>query len=141
MACRPRRAGGRRGSRRRGGRRARRLPRGPRRAAASHAPAFGFATGLDVVDLGGITDPTIARRPGGHVDKAIDPGVLLERDPDTIVLSSRLPPAVDDQGRLRRFAGHPVEARVAAMPWVRARMRVTRVQRYSSGLWYVVLSR
>lgn len=102
---------------------------------------LGFATGLDVVDLGGITDPTIARRPGGHVDKAIDPGVLLERDPDTIVLSSRLPPAVDDQGRLRRFAGHPVEARVAAMPWVRARMRVTRVQRYSSGLWYVVLSR
>ncbi len=112
-----------------------------RRVALVDVGYLGFTTGLDVVDLGGITDPSIARRPGGHVDKAIDPGMLLARDPDAIVLSSRVEPVVDDRGRLRRFAGHPVEARVAAMPWVRARMRVTRVQPYAPGRWYVVLSR
>ncbi|MCB9591703.1 MAG: hypothetical protein H6719_03120 [Sandaracinaceae bacterium] len=102
---------------------------------------LGFASDRDLVDLGGITDPVIGRLAGGHVDKAIDPGLLLERDPDTIVLCSRIPPVVDEQGHLQRFAGHPVEGRVAAMPWVRAQMRVTRVEPYAPGVWYVVLSR
>ncbi len=112
-----------------------------RRVALVDVGYLGFATGLDVIDLGGVTDPAIAALPGGHVDKVIDPGALLARGPDTLVLHSRIEPRVDAQGRLRRFAGHPVEARVAAMPWVAARLRVTRVQPYAPGIWYVVLSR
>jgi len=100
-----------------------------------------YAADLDVVDLGGITDPAIGRMRGGHADKAIDPGLLLARDPDAIVLSSRAPPRIDDRGRLRGFAGLPVERRVAAMPWVEARLRVRRVQPYGPGRFYIVLSR
>lgn len=100
-----------------------------------------YTAELDVVDLGGITDPTIGRLPGGHVDKAIDPGALLDREPDAIVLGSRAPPRVDDQGRLRGFWGHPVEHRVAQMGWVRAQLRVVRVQRYGPERHYVVLAR
>lgn len=112
-----------------------------RRVALVDVGYLGFATGLGVIDLGGVTDPAIAALPGGHVDKVIDPGVLLARDPDAVVLHSRIEPRVDARGRLRRFAGHPVEARVAAMPWVAAQLRVTRVQAYAPGVWYVVLSR
>ncbi|MBX3268935.1 MAG: hypothetical protein KF729_01665 [Sandaracinaceae bacterium] len=112
-----------------------------RRVALLDVGYVGFATGLDVVDLGGITDPRIARLPGGHADKAIDPGELAARDPDALVLSSRIAPVVGADGRLRRFAGHPVEARVAAFAWVRESMRVTYVAPYGPRSYYVVLSR
>lgn len=99
-----------------------------------------FESGLDVVDLGGITDPSIARLPGGHVDKRIDSGILYERAPDLIVLHSSVQPTVDDAGRLRAFAGHPVERRVSEMGWVRAGWRVARVVRYSPSTWYILLT-
>ena len=102
---------------------------------------LGFHSGLDVVDLGGVTDPVVARRPGGHLDKDIDPGWLVTQDPDLIVLHSSRPPVVGPDGSLEAFAGYPVELCVATDPWVRAHFRVARVLRYHSDYWYVVLAR
>lgn len=99
-----------------------------------------FASGVDVVDLGGITDPAIGRLPGGHAAKAIDPGVLAARAPDVIVLHSTLPPRVE-RGRLTGLAGHPVERRVAEMAWVRRELQVVRTVRYAPAYLYVVLAR
>jgi hypothetical protein len=96
---------------------------------------------VDVIDLGGVTDPSIGALPGGHLDKRIDPGVLRARSPDTIVLHSSVPPRVDEQRRLRWLAAYPVEERVARMPWVIAELRVARVVRYSPEYVYVVLRR
>ncbi|RZO51712.1 MAG: hypothetical protein EVA89_33115 [Sandaracinaceae bacterium] len=100
-----------------------------------------YRSGVEVVDLGGITDPDVAYLPGGHAAKELDVGWLAARDPDTIVLSSRAPPRVDEAGRLLAFAGHPVEHRVASTAWFRARYRVVRVVPYSSSTTYVVLAR
>jgi hypothetical protein len=99
-----------------------------------------YRSGLEVVDLGGITDPTIGTLPGGHAAKAVDPGLLQARDPRLIVLHSTRPPRVED-GRLRALWGHPVEQRVARMAWVRSRFVVDRVVRYAPGYHYVVLRR
>ncbi len=99
-----------------------------------------YASGVEAVDLGGVTDPAIGRLPGGHADKRLDPGLLAARAPDAVVLHSTAPPRVDDEGRLRGLAGHPVERRVAETPWVRERMRVVEVVRYAPAYWYVVLA-
>ena len=93
------------------------------------------------IDLGGITDPAVAHRPGGHVAKAIDPGWLAAADPDAILLHATAAPRVDDDGRLVALAGHPVERRVARFPWVRTRFRVREVVRYAPGYFYVLLVR
>lgn len=102
---------------------------------------LGWRSGLEVVDLGGITDPEVARAPGGHVAKALDVGWLAARDPDLFVLSSRIAPRVSEDGQLVSFFGHPVEHRVARTAWFRARYRVARVVRYSPSTTYVVLAR
>jgi hypothetical protein len=89
-----------------------------------------YAADLDVVDLGGVTDPAIARLPGGHADKRIDPGFLRTRAPDTIVLF-----VVDGRPQ------HPVERRVASMAWVASEMSVVHRQPYGPFATYVVLRR
>jgi hypothetical protein len=98
-----------------------------------------YLGGFDVVDLGGVTDPDVARRPGGHLDKTIDPAWLAERAPDAIVLHAATPPRVSASGELLSLAGYPIERRVAAMPWVRAQFRVARVVEYAPGYVYVVM--
>jgi len=98
-----------------------------------------WAGGFDVVDLGGITEDGVARRPGPHLGKRIDAAWLLARAPDALVLHAAVPPEVAPDGTLRTLAGYPVERRVAAMPWVRARFRVARVMPYAPGYVYVVL--
>jgi hypothetical protein len=100
---------------------------------------LGWASGVRVIDLGGITDAEVARRAGGHLSKEIDAGWLAMREPDTIVLHAAAEPEVGPEGSLRRLASSPVEMRVAAMPWVRANFRVERVVAYAPGYWYVVL--
>lgn len=48
---------------------------------------LGFWTDLELVDLAGLTDPVIARLPGGHLEKPIDPEYLFDvRHPDVIVV-------------------------------------------------------
>ncbi|GAB5548653.1 MAG: hypothetical protein SangKO_084130 [Sandaracinaceae bacterium] len=117
------------------------LERHSRRVALVDVGFLAYRSGVEVVDLGGITDPAVAYLPGGHAAKELDVGWLAARDPDTIVLSSRAPPRVDEAGRLLAFAGHPVEHRVASTAWFRARYRVVRVVPYSSSTTYVVLAR
>jgi hypothetical protein len=99
-----------------------------------------YRSGVEVVDLGGITDPAIGTLPGGHADKRIDPGLLRARDPRALVLHSTRPPRIEG-GRLRALWGHPVERRVARMPWVQAHFRVAQVVTYAPGYHYVVLVR
>ncbi len=98
------------------------------------------ASGVEVVDLGGLTDPVVALAPGGHLSKHIDAGYLASRDPDALVLHAAVAPRVDAEGRLVTLVGYPVERRVASMPWVRARFRVARVVRYAPDYFYVVLT-
>ena len=100
-----------------------------------------WASGVRVIDLSGLTDGAVARAPGAHLDKEIDPGWLAARAPDLIVLHASLPPPVDDDGNLTALAGFAVERRIAAMPWVRAHYRVARVVEYAPQYHYVVLAR
>lgn len=99
-----------------------------------------WASGVEVIDLAGLTDPQVARAQGGHVAKRIDPGWLAAREPDAIVLHSAVEPRVDAEGRLETLAGFPVERAVAAMPWVREQYAVERVVRYAPEYFYVVLT-
>ena len=102
---------------------------------------LGWASGLEVVDLGGVTDRAIADRPGDHLAKEIDPGYLQARDPDLLVLHSRTPPAIDEDGRLQSLAGFPVERALARRPWLQSRYRAERVFPWGADHYYVVLHR
>jgi hypothetical protein len=102
---------------------------------------LGYASGAEVVDLGGLTDPRIARMPGGHLQKRIDPAYFRQRNPSAIVLHSRSAPVLAADGRLAAFDGYPVERRIAALPFVREQFRVQSVVRYAPGYHYVVLAR
>jgi hypothetical protein len=102
---------------------------------------LGYESGVEVIDLAGLTDARIAAMPGGHLSKQIDAAYLERRAPDAIVLHSATAPTVDDEGKLRRFSGFEVEHRVAAMPFVRDHFRVDRVTRYAPHYYYIVLLR
>lgn len=99
-----------------------------------------WASGVAVVDLGGITEPRVAYAPGAHLAKRVDEAWLRARSPDVIVLHADAPPGVGD-GTLRALAGWPVERRVAMFRFVRQRYRVARVVRYADAYWYVALVR
>lgn len=100
-----------------------------------------WASGVRVFDLAGLTDPAVARAPGGHLDKRFDIGLLAAADPDAIVLHSSRPVRVGPHGDLTRLAGYPVERRLAADPWVRRSYRVVRIVHYAPGYDYVVLAK
>ena len=57
-----------------------------RRVAALDIGWIGAATEADVVDLAGLTDPSIAVLPGGHTSKRVDSMLLLSREPDALLL-------------------------------------------------------
>jgi hypothetical protein len=88
----------------------------------------GAATDAEIVDLAGLTDPAIAALPGGHTSKAVDLGMLLDRDVDTIVVYSQ-PRAVELRlvesrlfaARFDRTADVPFGARGAAYAIFRRR--------------------
>ena len=44
------------------------------------------ATEASIIDLAGLTDPAIAALPGGHTSKRIDAALLLDRDPDVLLV-------------------------------------------------------
>jgi arabinofuranosyltransferase len=104
---------------------------------AGHIP---WVAGVQVFDLAGLTEPRVARAAGGHLDKRFDPRLLASEPIDAIVLHAAVPPRVDAAGRLVSLAGHPVEQRVAAHPWVRAHFRVVQVAQYAPRYHYVVLA-
>jgi hypothetical protein len=92
----------------------------------------------EIIDLAGLTTPAVAYAPGGHLDKRIDEAWLYGQRPSALVLHSRERPRVDAQGRLRWFAGYPVERRILSFEFVRA-FRVREVLEYGPSYFYVVL--
>lgn len=59
------------------------LLKGAQVVAATDIGFVGQATSARIVDLAGVTDPTIAALPGGHTSKMIAPGLFSDRDVDT----------------------------------------------------------
>jgi hypothetical protein len=102
---------------------------------------IGYASDIDVIDLAGLTDERIARLPGGHLGKRIDPRDLAARYPQAIVVHCADAPQVSDDHQLLACAGFPVERRVLAMPFVRELYRVARIDRIAPNYHYVVLLR
>lgn len=56
---------------------------------------LGAATSASIVDLAGVTDPTIARLPGGHTTKRLPAGLLESRNVDALVLLAEAPRLTD----------------------------------------------
>lgn len=102
---------------------------------------LGYASGREVIDLAGITEPAVAALPGGHLSKHVPPDWLRERAPDALLLHSSLPPSAADDGRLLALHGYPVEQSVARMPWVLREFRVRQVYEYAPHYYYVLLLR
>lgn len=102
--------------------------------------ALAYSLPNDVVDLGGLTEPHIAYAPGGHLDKRVDARWLESLRPARIILHSRERPRVDARGKVRWFAGYPVERRVLGMRWVLEHYRVERVIEHARDYFYVVLA-
>lgn len=98
-----------------------------------------YAGGFDVVDLGGITDPSIGRRAGGHLAKDVEPELIASRGARVIVLRSFVAPRIGADGTIEALAGEPVERRIAGSAWLREHFRVARVAPWSASYHYVVL--
>jgi len=100
-----------------------------------------YRSDAHVLDLGGVTDTVVANSPGGHLEKRIDWAYVDRVAPVAILLHSSAPPGVDARGNLTELAGYPVERRLAASAFVRARYRVARVYAYAPHYHYVLLVR
>ena len=72
----------------------------------------GAATAAMIVDFAGVTDPTVARLPGGHTTKRLPSGFLESRAIDALVLLAERPRLVP-LAELAVMRG--VEARIAAL--------------------------
>lgn len=100
------------------------------------------ATEGTIVDLAGITDPTIAALPGGHTSKRVDAPMLLDRGADALLLYASSP--VDVRGDAWTTARYPrvVEARLARAELIRERFAArTWLPLGTSGAGYVLLVR
>jgi len=102
---------------------------------------LGYASEREVVDLAGITDPAVARMPGGHLDKHIPTHWLRNRAPDLLLLHSASPPMAAADGRLLGLRGYPVEMRIARSAWVAREFRVVALYAYAPGYNYALLQR
>jgi hypothetical protein len=92
---------------------ARPLLAGARSVAALDIGWVGAATRAPILDFAGITDPVVARQPGGHTSKRVGEGLLENRAVDTVILL--LAPGEQPALRWQESAfGRQVEARVAA---------------------------
>ncbi len=72
---------------------------------------IGYYSGLNVLDITGLTDPIIARAGGGMLAKRVDAGYILARRPLHMVLVSSADPRA---GRFRM--SHPVDRRLFDSP-------------------------
>jgi hypothetical protein len=75
----------------------------------------GAATPAAVLDLAGITDPTIALLPGGHTSKRVPEGLVESRGTDRAVLLLAPGTRAENRWQDSRFS-HLAAARLAAMP-------------------------
>jgi hypothetical protein len=109
-----------------------------RSVAALDVGWVGAATDASIVDLAGITDPTVAALPGGHTSKRIPPSLLLARDVDTLVVLVQAGTEVAEpwhQSRFARFVEHWVVVSSAAD------LHYELVARSAPPLQYLVLRR
>jgi hypothetical protein len=92
---------------------------GARSVATLDVGWVGAATGATVLDLAGVTDPVVARLPGGHTSKRIPEGLFESRGVDALVLL--LAPG---SGRVTSLEDAPlaraVEVHVARFPTLAA---------------------
>ncbi len=100
------------------------------------------ATDADIVDLAGLTDPTIAALPGGHTSKHVDANMLVDRKPDALLVyvtnAGALTPAT---WRDRAAFGHAVTARLATSTLVEERFHAEEILPLGTqGLGYVLLT-
>lgn len=95
--------------------RARPVLAGARSIACVDVGWVGAASTARILDLGGVTDPVVARLPGGHTSKRISNGLFENRAVDTVVLL--LAPDAKPSARWQDSeVARLVEARVAALP-------------------------
>jgi hypothetical protein len=113
---------------------------GVRTVAALDVGWVGAATSATVLDLAGVTDPLVARLPGGHTSKRIPEGWLESRQVDAVVLL--LAPGSARVERLEgaRFA-RAVEGRVAAFPFLSTLRPVAELPLAGTEQRYLVLAR
>jgi hypothetical protein len=100
---------------------------------------FGYASGVEVVDLAGLVDTGIARLPGGHINKHIPIALIKERAPDVILFHSSRPIAFNPQGELLTLHGYPVETGLASSAWLRESYIAAKTWRYADRYYYVAL--
>lgn len=120
---------------------ARELREHSKRVALVDIGYLGYTSGVETIDLAGLTDPAVAAFPGGHLAKRISSAWLESQAPDTLLLHSSLPPSAADDGRLTELSGSPVEMRVARFAWVQREFRVVRIFAYGPGYHYALLRR
>lgn len=99
---------------------------------------LGAATDARIVDLAGLTDPGIARLPGGHTTKRVTWAMLSDRGTTHLVLlrdPRRRDEARDDGGPFSRGVEESLLLREA---WLREHVAVQAIVR-AGGLEYVVL--
>ena len=96
----------------------------------------GAATPAHIVDLAGVTDPTVARLSGGHTTKRLPESFLESRDIDALVLLA------DDAGTWpnQHFA-RAVEARIVSLPGAERFRAVGSVRLLGTRQAYVVALR
>lgn len=101
---------------------------GIRKVALVDIGLFGYAApAMEILDLGGLTDPVIAAAPGRHLDKAPPEAYLAGRDPDAILIDSAFDLGPDAaSGRLDLRPMYGVERAVVATRWFGERYRYDR---------------
>jgi hypothetical protein len=107
---------------------------GARSVAALDVGWVGAATAASIVDLAGVTDPLVARLPGGHTSKRIPEGLFENREVDAVVLL-RAP------GSTGGHYARAVEAYVAGFPSLEAMAPVAELPLGGTDQQYVVLAR
>jgi hypothetical protein len=100
----------------------------------------GAATSATVVDLAGVTDPLIARLPGGHTSKRIPEGLFESRDVDAVVLLLAPGSGKTEHLDQTQFA-RAVEGHVAAFPLLGAMQAVAELRLGGTEQRYLVLAR
>jgi hypothetical protein len=110
---------------------------GAARVATIDVGWVGAATGADILDLAGATDPEVAALPGGHTSKAISGAFLTGRHPDQLVFEIAKSPSAAEVPTFERRT----EVRLAADPLVRRTYRVVWTSPAHLPVRYAILSR
>jgi hypothetical protein len=98
---------------------------GARRVASLDVGWVGAAADVEVLDLAGVTDPTVAILPGGHTSKRLPDDFLTRRSPDALVLLESVADAPSPQ---QRAYAREVERRLARLRGAERFVRVGRIE-------------